>query len=99
MMSPAKGPHQYSNNPSTMKARRRKMNLTGAKKVEDAARTADYKAMIYARGVLQKKPEYSAASDVQKEAMLETAMRGTMEKRCVPLIPSTSVFTFIGYVD
>lgn len=74
-------PEQYSTNPSTIKARRRKMNLNGAKKVEDAARTADYKAMIYARKVVQAKSEFLTASAVDKPAMLEKAMRETMEKR------------------
>lgn len=59
------------------------MSLNGAKKVEDAARTADYKAMIYARKVIQVKPEYKAATDGEKSAMLEKAMRDTMAKRYV----------------
>lgn len=80
-MALEKAPEQYSTNPSTIKARRRKMNLNGAKKVEDAARTADYKAMIYARKVVQARSEFVTASDVDKAAMLETAMRETMEKR------------------
>ncbi|KAK7737336.1 hypothetical protein SLS53_006639 [Cytospora paraplurivora] len=71
----------YSTNPNTVKARRRKMKLNGAKKVEDAARTADYKAMIYARKVVQAKEEYKTASDSEKSAMLEKAMRDTMTKR------------------
>lgn len=73
----------YSTNPNTIKARRRKMKLNGAKKVEDAARTADYKAMIYARKVVQAKEEYKTASDSEKSAMLEKAMRDTMTKRYV----------------
>ncbi|KAG6355331.1 hypothetical protein INS49_003292 [Diaporthe citri] len=72
---------EYSTNPSTTKARLRKMNLSGAKKVEDAARTADYKAMLYARKTVQQKPSYASASDSEKSAMLEEAMRDTMEKR------------------
>lgn len=76
-----KAPDQYSTNPNTIKARRRKMNLSGAQKVEDAARTADYKAMIYSRKVVHGKPEYKAASDREKSAMLEQAMRDTMVKR------------------
>ncbi|KUI69740.1 hypothetical protein VM1G_04792 [Cytospora mali] len=76
-----RAPEEYSTNPSTIKARRRKMSLNGAKKVEDAARTADYKAMIYARKVVQAKQEYKAASDSEKSAMLEKAMRDTMAKR------------------
>lgn len=59
------------------------MNLSGAKKVEEFARTADYKAMIYARKVCQLKPEYLAASEADKAEMLENAMRETMQKRCV----------------
>ncbi|KAK2601413.1 hypothetical protein N8I77_010865 [Diaporthe amygdali] len=76
-----KAPEDYSTNPNTIKARRRKMSLNGAKKVEDAARTADYKAMIYARKVVQLKPEYERASESEKLTMLEEAMRETMEKR------------------
>lgn len=74
-------PQRYSTNPNTIKARRRKMNLTGAQKHEDAARTADYKAMIYARKVAQEKPEYLAAPEKQKVELLERAMREAMEKR------------------
>lgn len=75
----------YSTNPSTTKARLRKMNLSGAKKVEDAARTADYKAMLYARKTVQLKPTYASASESEKSAMLEEAMRDTMEKRYAQL--------------
>lgn len=74
---------QYSTNPNTIKARRRKMGLHGAEKIEDAAKTADYKAMIYARKVVQAKPEYQAASEKEKSVMLERAMLDTMEKRYV----------------
>lgn len=76
-----KAVEDYSTNPSTVKARRRKMNLSGAKKVEDAARTADYKAMYYARKVIQAKPSFQAALYADKVSMLERAMRETMEKR------------------
>lgn len=72
---------EYSTNPSTTKARLRKMNLSGVKKVEDAARTADYKAMLYARKTVQQKPSYAGASESEKSTMLEEAMRDTMEKR------------------
>ncbi|ROV98669.1 hypothetical protein VMCG_06752 [Cytospora schulzeri] len=82
MPGSTKAPEEYSTNPNTIKARRRKMNLNGAQKVEDAARTADYKAMIYARKVIQAKAEYKAASDSEKSAMLEKAMQDTMAKRC-----------------
>lgn len=76
--------HQgYSTNPSTIKSRRRKLGLKGAKKHEDAARTADYKAMIYARNIIQKKPEFLAASGQEQTQMLEAVMRETMEKRFV----------------
>lgn len=74
-------PEGYSTNPSTTKARRRKEGLSGARKHEEAARTADYKAMIYARKVMQAKPEYQNASDNEKTALIEKAMRETMEKR------------------
>lgn len=74
----------HSTNPHTVKARQRKMDLNGAKKVEDAARTADYKAMLYARKTVQSKPSYTGASESEKSAMLEAAMRDTMEKRYVP---------------
>ncbi|CAN8099899.1 unnamed protein product [Discula destructiva] len=74
-------PQQYSSNPSTIKARRRKMSLSGVKRVEEAARTADYKAMIYVRKVCQTRPEYQAASDSERAAILERSMRETMEKR------------------
>lgn len=84
-LPPAIDSQGYSTNPSTIKSRRRKMGLSGAKKHEDAARTADYKAMIYARNVVQKKPEYLAASECAKTEMLEIAMRETMEKRSVYL--------------
>lgn len=71
----------YSTNPTTIRAPHLKMSLTGAKKVEDAARTADYKAMLYARKTVQSKPSYTVASDSEKSTMLEEAMRDTMEKR------------------
>lgn len=86
----------YSTNPHTIKVRLRKMNLNGAKKVEDAARTADYKAMLYARKTVQAKPSYASASDSEKSAMLEGAMRDTMEKRYAhhppPLSPRSHEF-------
>ncbi|KAK7699555.1 hypothetical protein SLS64_011508 [Diaporthe eres] len=72
---------EYSTNPSTTKERLRKMNVDGVKKVEDAARTADYKAMLYARKIVQQKPSYATASELEKSTMLEEAMRDTMEKR------------------
>lgn len=73
----------YSTNPSTIRARRRKMNLTGEKRVEEAARTADYKAMLYARKTVQSKQSWARASDSEKAIMLEETMRDTMEKRYV----------------
>lgn len=79
--TPDPTPEGYSTNPSTIKARRRKMTLNGARKHEEAARTADYKAMIYARKVVQDKPEYQNSPDNEKEAILKKAMRETMEKR------------------
>lgn len=83
MPGSTKTPEEYSTNPNTIKARRRKMNLNGAQKVEDSARTADYKAMIHSRQVVQAKSEYKEASDSEKSAMLEQAMRETMVKRYV----------------
>lgn len=59
------------------------MKLDGADKVEDAAKTADYKAMVYARKVVQNKPEYKNATATERSAMLERAMHETMEKRYV----------------
>lgn len=85
MSGNTKAPEEYSTNPNTIRARRRKMSLNGAKKVEDAARTADYKAMIYARKVVQAKQEYKEASESEKSAMLEKVMRDTMTKRYGPL--------------
>lgn len=83
-----KTPDKYSTNPSTVKTRHRKMNLTGAKKVEDAARTADYKAMLYTRKTVQMKSSYASASDSVKSTMLEEAMRDTMEKRYAAHYPT-----------
>lgn len=77
-----------STNPSTAKARRRKMALTGAKKVEEDARSADYKALVHARQRVRLKPSFAAASDSEKSTMLEEAMRETMEKRYGWLAPS-----------
>lgn len=57
------------------------MTLDGVRKHEEAARTADYKAMIYARKVVQEKPEYQNAPENEKAAILQKAMRETMEKR------------------
>ncbi|KAJ9131746.1 hypothetical protein NKR23_g11586 [Pleurostoma richardsiae] len=76
-----KASEEYSTNPNTMRARARKQKLQGEAKIQDAARTADYKAMLYARNSIREKPEYKAASDMAKQAMLEEAMRETMEKR------------------
>lgn len=59
------------------------MKLDGADKVEDAAKTADYKAMVYARKVVQSKPEYKSANASERSDMLEKAMHETMEKRYV----------------
>jgi hypothetical protein len=80
-----KASEEYSTNPNTMRARARKQKLQGEAKIQDAARTADYKAMLYARNSIREKPEYKAASDMAKQAMLEEAMRETMEKRFVAL--------------
>ncbi|KAL1866739.1 hypothetical protein Daus18300_006683 [Diaporthe australafricana] len=74
-------PTELSTNPNTIKVRRRKMNLSGEKKVEDAAKAADYKALVNARKVVQLQPEYGLASNSEKTAMLEQAMKETMEKR------------------
>lgn len=93
-MSSTKAEEQYSTNPSTIKARRRKMKLDGADKVEDAAKTADYKSMVYARKVVQSKPEYQNATSAEKSDMLERAMHDTMEKRyvsCNPLYFYTNI--------
>lgn len=76
---------QYSTNRNTMKARRRKQALTGAAKVEEAARTSDYKAMIYARKKVQAKAEFKNASDLLKDQMLQEAMTKVMETRSVCL--------------
>lgn len=84
MAGDSKAPEDYSTNPITVRARQRKMTLSGAKKIEDDARTADYKAMIYARKVVMAKPGYKSASDSQQSTMLENAMRETMEKRYEP---------------
>lgn len=78
-----KAPGEYSTNPSTVKARRRKDNMTDAQRVEEAAKLADYKAMVHARQTVQLKPEFVRASESEKSAMLEEAMRETMEKRYV----------------
>lgn len=76
-----KTPEEYSTNPNTLKVRQRKMNLSGGKKIEDAAKAADYKALINARKVVQLQPEYDRASNSEKTAILEQAMKDTMEKR------------------
>lgn len=57
------------------------MSFTGAKKVEAAARAADYKAMLNARKCVHLKPSFALASESEKSTMLEEAMRDTMEKR------------------
>ncbi|KAI3391884.1 hypothetical protein diail_6652 [Diaporthe ilicicola] len=81
MPANVKAPGEYSTNPHTIKARRRKMGLTGAKKVEDDGRTADDKALRHACNVVKLKPEYVRASESEKKAMMDQAMRDTMEKR------------------
>lgn len=65
------------------------MKLDGVDKVEDAAKTADYKAMVYARKIVQSKPEYKSATAAERSDMLERAMHETMEKRyvcCYPMV-------------
>lgn len=76
------------------------MSLTGAKKVEAAARAADYEAMLNARKCVHLKPSFALAPESEKSTMLEEATRDTMERRydwhlppsgtCLPisLIPS-----------
>lgn len=59
------------------------MNLSAEQKVEDAAKLADYKAMLHARNKVQHSPNFAGASESEKSTMLETAMRQTMEKRFV----------------
>lgn len=59
------------------------MGLSGARKVEEAGKIADYKALRYARQLLESEQEYLAASDTVKEAMMKTRMCDTMEKRSV----------------
>lgn len=66
---------------SSTRVRQRKAALTGSQKHEDAARTADYKAMLYSRKAVQEKLAYRQAPEDEKVAMLERAMRETMEKR------------------
>ncbi|TPX11386.1 uncharacterized protein E0L32_001204 [Thyridium curvatum] len=72
---------EYSSNRNTRKARQRKLALTGAAKVEEAARNSDYKAMIYVRKKVAAKDEYKNASDLVKDQMLQQAMAETMEAR------------------
>lgn len=76
-------PPQYSTNRNTVKARRRKNNMQGAFKVEDAARTADYKAMIHTRKRVMEKDEWQNATELMKKAMLEQAMTEAMATRYV----------------
>lgn len=57
------------------------MSLTGAKKVEAAARAADYKAMLNTRKCVHLKPSFALASDSEKSTMLEEATREMMQKR------------------
>ena len=78
-----KGPEDYSSNPSTIRARRRKDKLQGGAKVLDHAKMADYKALIDARKAVQKKDEYKKATKPMQEQMLTEAMASTMEKRYV----------------
>lgn len=66
------------------------MRLSGARKVEEAGKIADYKALRYARQLLESEQEYLAASDTVKGAMMKTRMLETMEKR--------SVFSFAGFL-
>jgi hypothetical protein len=93
MPTTTKAPREYSTNPSTAKARRRRMNLTPEQQIEEAARLADYKAMLHTRQKVTRKPEFTHATEPEKRTMLETAMRQTMEKRFAsPIIhprPST----------
>lgn len=74
---------EYSSNRNTRKARQRKLALTGAAKVEEAARNSDYKAMIYVRKKVAAKDEYKNASDLVKDQMLQQAMAEAMEARSV----------------
>ena len=83
-----KTPGEYSTNPSTVKGRRRKMNLSAAQKVEEAAKLADYKAMLHSRKIVKQDPEFAHASESEKATMLEAAMRQTMEKRYVYCLSS-----------
>lgn len=76
-----KAAKEYSTNLSIVNDRRRTMSLRGVKKIEDAARTADYKAMCYIRNIVKAKPDFLAAPDDVKVSMLEQAMRNAMEKR------------------
>lgn len=93
---PLPAPERYSTNPHTIRARLRKMSLTGAQKVEEAGKTADYKALRHARKVLEADPEYLAASGTARGAMLKRRMRDTMEKRYAPIEPTTFVTCFHG---
>lgn len=61
----------------------RKTPLSGLKKVEEDARTADYKSVMYATKIFKTKPEYLAASEVEQVAMIQQNMRDTIEKRYV----------------
>lgn len=70
------------------------MRLSGAQKVEEAGKIADYKALRYARQLLESEPEYLAASDTVKESMMKTKMLDTMEKRSAVLIAMFSLLLY-----
>lgn len=92
MPSTSKAPEDYSKNPNTIRARQRKERMQGAQKIEEAAKTADYKALIHTRNAIRGKPEYQGAPETVKKAMMEEAMRDTMEKRSG--LPTLLVFLF-----
>lgn len=56
---------------------------TGRRKVERAAKAADYRSMALVRERVQNKAEYKNATAKEREEMLERAMRELMEKRYV----------------
>ncbi|POS77438.1 hypothetical protein DHEL01_v204161 [Diaporthe helianthi] len=72
---------RFSTNRSNAKARRRRMDRSDAERVEEAAKLADYKAMLNARKSVQQDPDFAQASDSEKSTMLEMVMRETMQKR------------------
>ncbi|KAK5626727.1 hypothetical protein RRF57_002442 [Xylaria bambusicola] len=77
----AKAPNEYSTNPNTVRARRRLSNLPPYQRAVERARQNDTKAVQVPWKRLAESPSFQAASQTDKERILEEVKKEVMDRR------------------